>query len=152
MNGVEAAASLFGPDEPASDPFAVLGQPRSSHEDLFPVTGASCNATSQHTNTINVENTAIPPPSQEYTQQGAENSSFTVGGYAEDLGGWYAESAYHVSERALDGMAPFLETALLFLTRTLGTQQSRFRSVMMQHPMNGILTHNRPTLELQPLP
>ena len=26
MNGVEAAASLFGPDDPSSDPFASLGE------------------------------------------------------------------------------------------------------------------------------
>ncbi|KAG5642961.1 hypothetical protein DXG03_001843 [Asterophora parasitica] len=38
MNGVEAAASLFGSDEPGSDPFASLGAetaPQSSADDLF---------------------------------------------------------------------------------------------------------------------
>lgn len=46
MNGVEAAASLFGPEEPASDPFAALGTnadspARPATDDLFQRHGAS---------------------------------------------------------------------------------------------------------------
>ena len=115
MNGVEAAASLFGPEEPASDPFAALGESQSFQDDPFLVTGASSSATSQHSDALDVENTAAPPPAQEYTQQGLENSNFTVGGYAEDSGtgnqqGWYNKSAYPVSEHALNGMVLLVET------------------------------------------
>jgi hypothetical protein len=107
MNGVEAAASLFGPEEPASDPFAALGESESFHDDPFIATGSSSTA-SQYSDAINVENTAAPPPAQEYTQQGFDNSNFTVGGYAEDPAtgnqqGWYNKSAYPDSEH---GMGP----------------------------------------------
>ncbi|KAG5638379.1 hypothetical protein H0H81_000390 [Sphagnurus paluster] len=46
MNGVEAAASLFGSEELGSDPFASLGgvPPQSSENDLFSGDGASTNS------------------------------------------------------------------------------------------------------------
>jgi hypothetical protein len=122
MNGVEAAASLFGLEEPASDPFATLGEPLTSHEDLFPATSVSYSsyhsATAQHSNPINIESTATLPP-QEYTQQELQlqNSSYPAGDYALDLGaestsqhGWYSESAYNIPEPPLNGMVPFVET------------------------------------------
>lgn len=124
MNGVEAAASLFGPEEPASDPFATLGESQTSHEDLFPVTAASYSsypsATAQHSNPIN---TTATLPYQEYTQEGLQpqNSSHTAGGYVPDLGAasssqheWYSESAYDIPEPPLNGTVPFIETSFLF--------------------------------------
>lgn len=44
MNGAEAASSLFGPEEPASDPFASLGEESNSQpaaSDLFNSNGAA---------------------------------------------------------------------------------------------------------------
>jgi hypothetical protein len=135
MNGVEAAASLFGSEEPASDPFAALGEPQFSHEDPFSVASASylshSGATSQQSN-ISLESATYLP--QESSLQGhyPQNSNFT-GGYTPDLGaesgshqGCYSDSTYHVPEPALNGKVIFFETTFLFLignNRTAFAQQ-----------------------------
>jgi len=112
MNGVEAAASLFGPEELASDPFAALGGSQSSCEDPDPFlvngTSFSSSATSPHSNSINDVNTATPPLSQEYAQQElhSQNSSYSVGGLSVGSAGqqgWHSETAYHTPEPALNG-------------------------------------------------
>lgn len=113
MNGVEAAASLFGPEEPASDPFAALGESQPSHEDLFPVTGASYfpypSPTAQDSNNAETTATLPPSPQQELYPQ---NSSHIVGDCVPDLDagstsqqGWYSDSTYHIPEPALNEQA-----------------------------------------------
>lgn len=125
MNGVEAAASLFGPEEPASDPFAALGESQPSHEDLFPVTGASYfpypSPTAQDSNNAETTATLPPSPQQELYPQ---NSSHIVGDCVPDLDagstsqqGWYSDSTYHIPEPALNGTVPFVMTIYCRLIR-----------------------------------
>lgn len=158
MNGVEAAASLFGSEEPVSDPFAALGELQSSHEDPFPANGASYSSysdvTAQHSNPINLENTAAPPAFHGYSQQGlhSQNSSYPTGSYAPDLGGstsqqgWYSESAYNIPEPTFTGNVPFAEASHC-LIETVTIWQNIFRTKMMQRrrPVFRIPTHHRRT-------
>ncbi|KAG6818100.1 hypothetical protein H0H87_000004 [Tephrocybe sp. NHM501043] len=91
MNGVEAAASLFGSDEPGSDPFASLGgetAPEYSSDNLFNVDGASNNFafydnSSQDVNvTAAVQDSSAPDTSQYYTHPDTASGYGTHNAYA----------------------------------------------------------------------
>ncbi|KAF8077931.1 Sec23-binding domain of Sec16-domain-containing protein [Lyophyllum atratum] len=102
MNGVEAAASLFGSDEPASDPFATLGEdtaPRSSAEDLFNEGGVSSNSNSlfdpQGGDLFAAGDSTAQDTSQFYTQPESTSGYSTAGTYTHSGAdstsqqGWY---------------------------------------------------------------
>jgi hypothetical protein len=156
MNGVEAAASLFGSEEPASDPFAALGEPQSSHEDPFLVNGASYSlhsgATAEHSNPIGAENIAASPAFHEYSQQGlhSQNSSYPAAGYAPDLGGgtsqqgWYGESAYDIPEPTFTGIFTFVEASQRVIeTATIPQNMVRTKMMQCRCPASRIPTYHR---------
>lgn len=92
MSGVEAAASLFGPEESLSDPFANLGT-ESSSADVFPTDNASNFLDSAHTDPYASQSFyAGDPPAQEtsngYNHPESTSDYFT---YADPSGG----STYH---------------------------------------------------------
>jgi hypothetical protein len=104
MNGVEAAASLFGSEEPSSDPFAALGTdtaPQSSSGDLFYGDGAFGTPDFLDPQTThNAEVNSALEPVQPYTQQESTiaDVDYTSSSYTPDLGaatasqqGWYDE-------------------------------------------------------------
>lgn len=130
MNGVEAAASLFGSDEPSSDPFAALGSdttPQSSSGDPFYDDGASgsSDVLSPET-TYSIEGTTAPDALQLYTQQEPVHTGYTPSPYTLGLGattatqqGWYEEQVQpsyfgeHAAEAALTSKVFFIYNLLL---------------------------------------
>ncbi|KAG6814357.1 hypothetical protein H0H92_010943 [Tricholoma furcatifolium] len=97
MNGVEAAASLFGPDEPASDPFASLGgetDPESSTDNLFNADGAPRDvdffSTSQGGQDVyGAPDNSTPDTSQHYGQ--SQSTSYPTNSTGQE--GWYNQQS-----------------------------------------------------------
>ncbi|RDB21051.1 COPII coat assembly protein sec16 [Hypsizygus marmoreus] len=104
MNGVEAAASLFGPEEPSSDPFAALGAdtaPQPSTNDLFQGDGASGQPdflSPGDTGLLDAGDNAAPDASHLYTHTevttGYSASSSYLGAGSTSQQGWYDEHGH----------------------------------------------------------
>ncbi|KAF5380963.1 hypothetical protein D9615_003970 [Tricholomella constricta] len=125
MNGVEAAASLFGSDEPASDPFASLGAdtaPQSSADDLFSGDGASNDSdflnTSPDHGPFAAEDNTAQDTSQFYIQSDL-NSGYSTAGTYTHLGagrsqqGWYDQQGQWQSLEQQQSVEPNLSTPAL---------------------------------------
>lgn len=90
MNGVEAAASLFGPEEPSSDPFAALGAepaPQTPNNDLFAGEGASnpshfANTSLHEDDLFSAEDNGAQDASLFYTQPDPTSGYSTSGSHA----------------------------------------------------------------------
>ncbi|GLB34938.1 putative involved in the initiation of assembly of the COPII coat required for the formation of transport vesicles from the endoplasmic reticulum (ER) and the selection of cargo molecules [Lyophyllum shimeji] len=105
MNGVEAAASLFGSEEPASDPFATLGAgpaAQSSAHDLFNEDGASgaSDFLNASQDPFTSGNNAEQDTSQYYTQPESTANYFTASNYTDsgasgtNQQGWYDQQGH----------------------------------------------------------
>jgi hypothetical protein len=101
MNGVEAAASLFGSEDPASDPFASLGTDTTSQPDSTSIAPDFLIPDPHSSNLFGADENALPDTSQSNTwseppkpnydyNHGAYSQELSVGGSGYDQSqGWY---------------------------------------------------------------